>query len=163
MTTSTVQPTRPTMAKSYAISSKQEGLLSWDWVEEQMTKASSYWISTVRPNGVPHAVPVSGVWLGGALYFGGDRTARRSRNLAANSRVTVHLPSVDDVVIIEGIATEVTDQAELKAMADAVQAKFNAPLLMNEDTVLYKVTPQTVLAWIGEAFPTTATRWVFEK
>jgi hypothetical protein len=163
MTPSIVQPTRPNLAKSYGISSQTGGLMSWDWVEEQMTKANSYWIGTVWPNGIPHAVPVSGVWLNGALYFGGDRMARRSRNLAANPQVNVHLQSVDDVVIIQGTATEVTDQAELKVVADAVEAKFKMPLLFNEDTVLNKVTPQTVLAWIGEAFPTTATRWVFER
>lgn len=163
MTISTVQPTRPTMAKSYGISSKTDGLMTWDWVEEQMRKAQHYWIGSVHPEGLPHAVPVSGVWLNGALYFGGDRMARRSRNLAANPRVNVHLPSVDDVVIIEGTAAEVTDQAELKTVAEAVNAKFNAPLIMNEGTVLYKLTPQTVLSWIGEAFPTTATRWVFGK
>lgn len=163
----TARPTRPNMAKSYGISRKNEGLLSWEWVDQQMTSHNNYWVSSVRPDGTPHSVPVSGLWLNGALYFGGDRTARRSRNLAANPHVSIHLESADDVVIIEGIATEVSDQEELKAVAYTLAAKFNADIMvtltLDPGNVTYKITPQVVLAWTEKEFPTTATRWVIEK
>jgi nitroimidazol reductase NimA-like FMN-containing flavoprotein (pyridoxamine 5'-phosphate oxidase superfamily) len=167
MTASTVQPTRPALAKSYGISRKKEGLLSWDWVEEQMTKANNYWVNSVRPDGRPHTVPVSGMWLDGYLYFSGDRKARRTLNLEANPQASVHLESADDVVIMEGIVEDVTNQDELTRMAHAIGAKFKSEfiteLILKPENVLHKLTPQVVFAWIEKDYPNTATRWEFEK
>jgi nitroimidazol reductase NimA-like FMN-containing flavoprotein (pyridoxamine 5'-phosphate oxidase superfamily) len=167
MTTITAQPTRPNIAKSYNISPKSEGLLSWEWVEQQMTSHYNYWVSSVRPDGTPHSVPVSGIWMDGVLYFGGDRLTRRSRNLAANPHVSVHLESADEVVIIEGLATEVVDPDELKVVARALTVKFNdeimTTLTLDPGNITYKITPQVVLAWLDEDLENTATRWVIER
>ena len=167
MTASTVQPTRPDFAKSYGISKKQEGLLSWEWVDEKMTKANNYWICSVRPDGKPHAVPVSGIWLDGRLYYGGDRKARRTRNLALNPHASLHLESADDVVLLEGIVEDVTDQEELHRVAHALGAKFNSEVMielsLNPLNVIQKLKPQVVLAWIEKDYSNTATRWVFEE
>jgi len=59
-------------------------------------------------DGLPHAVPVWGVWVDGALYFGTDRRSRKARNLATNQGAVVHLESGDDAVILEGFAEEIT-------------------------------------------------------
>src|SRR5215207_867802 len=146
MTPSTVQPTRPTMPESYGISRTKEGLLSWEWVEEQMTKANNYWVSSVRPDGRPHAMPISGIWSEGRLYFSSDRKARRSLNLAANPHASVHLESADEVVILEGRIEEVTDQAELNTIAQALGAKFKSEFIteitLDPANVLLRLTPQ---------------------
>lgn len=167
MTSPTAQPTRPTLAKSYGISSRTEGLLSWDWVEEQMTRANNYWVTTVRPDGKPHSVPVLAIWLEGRLYFGADRKARRSRNLEVNPHASVHLESADDVVILEGIIEDVTDQAELNKVAHALGAKFKSEemieLCLNPINVIHRLTPQVVFAWIEKDYSNTATRWMLEK
>ena len=47
-------------------------LLPWSYVEERVRVASNYWITTVGPNARPHARPVDGVWIDGALCFGGS-------------------------------------------------------------------------------------------
>ena len=93
---------RPFIAKSYGIAAGDAGLMDWSWVDAQMANSRNYWIGSTRPDGRPHVSPVWGVWLGGALYFGGDVQARRSRNLAANPQVVAHLESGDEVVMIEG-------------------------------------------------------------
>jgi pyridoxamine 5'-phosphate oxidase-like protein len=87
---------------NYPFPKGTEGLLSWSHAEALLETAPNYWISTVRPNGRPHATPVWGVWVDGALYLDGNPVTRWARNLAANPAVSVHLESAEDVVILEG-------------------------------------------------------------
>lgn len=161
---------RPSMAKGYGIASNESGLLDWSWVEAQMIKSRNYWIGSTRPDGRPHVTPVWGVWLDGALYFGSDVHARRSRNLAANPNVAVHLESGDEVVIIEGIVETVSDPEILKRVGEANAAKYAMPELAqtyqsseSSTMVCSRVKAHTVFAWLEKDYPNTATRWVFDR
>ncbi len=60
------------------------GLLPWNWAVERLQKARNYWISTTRPDGRPHAMPVWGVWYDNQFYFSTGRESRKARNLAVN-------------------------------------------------------------------------------
>lgn len=158
------RPERPHMP-DYGISSKNEGMLTWDWVNTQLEKARNYWIGSTRPDGGPHTAPVWGVWLEGRLYFGSSRGSRKGRNLIANPRVTVHLESGDEVVIIEGRAEQVTEVERLRQIGKVYGEKYPpfSPDPLNEPQNLYiGVIPQVVLAWLEKDFPNTATRWNFE-
>ena len=154
---------RPNMPVGYGLNQSSAGLLPWAWAEERLTAARNYWICTTRPDGRPHASPVWGVWLDGALYFGTDSQSRKARNLAANPAVTVHLESGDEVVIIDGWAELVTlDPALSVPLDNAYQAKYQ----MNFSeaaaaAAVLRVQPQVVLAWLESDFPNTATRWRF--
>ncbi len=83
--------------------------LPWSYVEERMRAASNYWVTTVGPNARPHARPVDGVWVDGALCFGGSPETRWVRNLMANPSISVHLSSAAEAIILEGTAEYVTD------------------------------------------------------
>src|SRR5437868_6624995 len=109
--------TRPEM-KDYGISTDPQGMLVWDWVDVQMEKSRNYWIASSGTDGKPHAAPVWGVWMDGALYFSTSPTSRKARNLSANPDVVVHLESGDDVVILEGRIEHEHDLAVLRRMAD---------------------------------------------
>src|SRR5919201_2635067 len=100
---------RPLFPPSYRIPKTARGMLSWSFVEERMAKARNYWVSTTRPDGTPHVRPVDGVWVNGALCFGGAPETRWVRNLTRNPSVTVHLGSTTEVVILEGGAEYVTE------------------------------------------------------
>lgn len=153
-------PSRPHMP-GYGIHEGSEGMIGWEWVEQQMAEARNYWVCTTRPDGLPHAAPVWGVWLEGALWFGAGRRSRKAINLAASPAVVVHSESGDDVVILEGIAEEVTGDA-LTPVIEAYAAKYSPfqPDPANEpDGIYYAVRPHTVLAWQETDFPATATRW----
>jgi hypothetical protein len=54
------------------------------WLEarERLADADIYWLATVRTDGLPHLVPLLGVWVGGALHFVASRTSRKAKNLA---------------------------------------------------------------------------------
>ena len=48
-------------------------------------------IATVGADGTPHVVPVDGMWLDGAAWFGGHPSTRHTRNLRGNPAAVLHL------------------------------------------------------------------------
>lgn len=152
---------RPVMPAGYGINKDGAGLLPWTHVEQRMSAAHNYWISTTRPDGHPHAMPVWGVWVGAKFYFGADRTSRKSRNLVEQPAVTVHLESGDDVVIVEGTAAEFKDPKLLSAIDETYRIKYG--MRASEapgNPAIYAVTPLKVFAWREKDFPSSATRWL---
>jgi PPOX class probable F420-dependent enzyme len=164
-----VEPTRtrPNMPK-YGIDSGSEGMLSWEWVNEQMEKSRNYWICSTRPDGRPHAAPVWGVWMDGILYFSTSRSSRKGRNLVANPEVVVHLESGDDTVIFEGVVEEVTDaEKPLRDRLGVVYASkyggFNPEDDPNPENVMYRLRPQVAYSWLEKDFVKSATRWLYNE
>jgi nitroimidazol reductase NimA-like FMN-containing flavoprotein (pyridoxamine 5'-phosphate oxidase superfamily) len=154
---------RPRLPQDYNVPTGDEGLVEWEWVVEQLERAKNYWISTARPDGKPHAVPVWAAWLDGTLYFDGHPQTRWGRNLQHNPSAVIHLESGNEVVILEG---KVQDIAHLDhAIAEKVGEQFKAKYgyMPNtkewEDRGLYAMRPQVVHAWTE--FPRTMTRWQF--
>ncbi len=107
--------------KGYGIPAVRKGMLEWKRVSQQLRQSRNYWIATTTPDGLPHAVPVWGVWVDGALYFGTDRRSRKARNLATNQGAVVHLEGRDDAVILEGFAEEITPLNALGAHPQALR------------------------------------------
>ena len=95
-----------TPGPDYGVPAGEEALLPWRHVEERVRDARAYWMATVRPEGRPHAVPTWGVWVDTTFYTEGG--GRKVQNLRSNPAVVVHLESGDDVVIIEGEASEIS-------------------------------------------------------
>lgn len=95
--------------------------------------------------------------------FGTDAGSRKGLNLAANSRLVVHLESGDDVVILEGNAEPARDQAFLERADEAYAAKYDGVRLITAPGQAYVLLlkPTTALAWRERDFPATATRWTF--
>ncbi len=141
----------------YDVPENDEGMLPWSHVTERLERARNYWVGTVGANGQPHAVPVWGAWVDGGLYFGGG--PRTMRNIAANPAVVIHLESGDDVVILEGVAEEVTnpDPSFVARYADAVEAKYE---WRPEEAGGYVLRPRVAYAW--SKFPGDATRFHFD-
>src|SRR5215210_1577826 len=122
---------RPQMPPNYHIPTTNEGLLPWSHARERLEQARIYWIATTRPDRRPHVTPVWGVWLDELLYFDGNPTTRRGRNLALNPAVVVHVESGGagkDVVIVEGAAHEIRrpDHALTTGIAAAYAAKYSS-------------------------------------
>lgn len=156
-------PARPYMP-NYGIHTEADGMLTWEWVENQMAASRNYWICSTRPDGKPHASPVWGIWVDGALYFGADRQSRKAKNLTHSPFVIVHLESGDDTVIFEGTVEEVTDRAIHARLAAAYAQKY--PMFTPDPEppptqITFVLKPKTVFAWLETSFPKTATRWTF--
>ena len=147
--------------RDYGIAAGDEGLMSWDWVVEQLTKSRNYWIGSTRPDGRPHAAPVWGVWSEGTLYFGSGEGTRKARNFAQQPEIVAHLESGDDVVILEGRVERTTDPA-LIARVDPLYAAKYPPYDPTPSAFYFTLRPRVALAWLEKDFPNTATRWDFK-
>ncbi|MDQ6675132.1 MAG: pyridoxamine 5'-phosphate oxidase family protein [Chloroflexota bacterium] len=117
--TSGIEPvrSRPVLPKGYGVPEAEEGMQTWSWAVERLESALNYWFSTTRPDGRPHAMPAWAVWVDHALYFDGSPETRRSRNLAVNPAIAVHLESGDQVVILEGEALKALTRWHFAAAA----------------------------------------------
>jgi len=130
------------------------GHIPWSWVDRQLRALRSIWISTTRPDGRPHAVPVWFTWDGRTLYFATDESAQKARNLEGQPWVVVHAGDGDDVVILEGTAQLVTDDAELQAVDAARAEKYVDPTsgardtILVEGTIVYRLLLRHVMAWM---------------
>lgn len=155
-----MRASRPRFAPGYGIPAELPDPLAlpWDQVERWLVESRNYWIVTASPEGRPHAAPVWGLWLDGAVQFSTDAASRKARNLAASPEVVIHLESGDDVCIVEGRVEAVTDHEERVRFCDLYDEKYSFrpdP----DDGLVYAVRPAAVLAWREQDFPTTATRF----
>ena len=149
----------------YGIHTGEDGLLPWSWAVERLRESRNYWISSTRPDGRPHAMPVWGAWIDGAVVFGTARDSVKGRNLAARPDVVVHLDSGDEAVILEGVVEELTDLHVLRAYADEAERKYAwRPDDEELRTGLHlALRPRVAYAWLEREYPRTATRFDFER
>lgn len=141
-----------------------DGMLTWEWVSEQMTESRNYWLCTTRPDGRPHAMPVWGVWVEDTFYFGTGPSSRKGRNLQHNPNAVVHLESGDETVIFEGTIEAFRDAGTLKAVFAAYDRKYapfsiSETMDINEPDGMYVLRPQRAFAWLEADFLKTAVRW----
>ena len=144
-----------------------EPKLPWAHVERRLRNSRSYWLSTTRPDGRPHARPVWGVWHERSLFFGTSQGSQKGRNLAAQPYLVAHLESADDVVIFEGEVEIVRDRATADPVLAAYAEKFAmeageagfGDLSSETGAALYRLTPRVVHAWLEGAFVETQSRW----
>ena len=148
------------MPAGYGIASVDDGTLPWSWVEQQCESARNYWVCTTRDDGRPHAAPVWGLWLDGAVVFSTDPSSAKAHNFRQRPEVVVHLESGDEVVIVEG-RVEAFDPAAMTVFCDLYEAKYAyRPTESQTADGVYAVRPRRVLAWREKDFPTSATRFV---
>jgi PPOX class probable F420-dependent enzyme len=139
------------------------GLLPWSWAEERLTAARNYWVSTLWPDGRPHAMPVWGAWDGEALWFSSGRRSRKARNLAADPRCVVTTEDADEPVVLECQAELVRDPAEIERVAGLLDAKYGgitAAFLAAHATV--RARPHLAFGIAHDDFNGSPTRWAFE-
>ena len=146
-----------------------ENVQTWAEVEARIAAAKNYILSTIDDSGHPYQRPVDGVFVEGALCFGGSPQTRWVRNLTARPAVSVTLPDDDHAVIISGTAVLVEDP-ELdvsKALWPANRAKYPQYFTdASEDETpafdpFWCLRPDRIYAWSLSEFPARATRFDF--
>lgn len=138
------------------------GLLPWTWAEERLFATLRYWLATTRPNGHPHVTAVWGVWVDTVFYFSTGCQSRKARNLAQQMHCVVSTESAAEAVIVEGIATLVTNPQRLAQIAAAYQQKYI--MAYPENSCVYSVEPAVAFGFIEDAteFAGSATRWQWQ-
>jgi hypothetical protein len=157
---------RPTFPPGYADHPTSE--VSWEFVEQKLTKSKNYWLCSVRRSGRPHCVPRWAVYLDGVIYYDGSPETRHARNIVENPHVSLHLESGDEAIILEGETRPAEKpSAELaQKLSKAYKAKYTqhgyAPEPNQWDEGgLYIFTPLQCLAWT--VFFENPTKFVFEN
>lgn len=127
-------------------------------VDRRLRSEPIIWISTVRPDGRPHLVPVWFLWEGRDLLILSQPGAQKVRNLLANPAVTLALEAADeggDVAIIEGTAA-MLDLAEAEEVIPAYVAKYATAIagmgwtpetMLSDYSTLIRVQPSRLITW----------------
>ena len=134
-------------------------MLGWAWAADRLESARNYWLCTTSPSGTPHARPVWAVWVGDRVCFSTDPASPKAWNIARDPRVTIHLESGDDVVILEGVAERLPEQ-----LAVAVQGAYQSKYAWDgtvDPASWYGFRPARGYAWTEQSYPQTATRFNF--
>jgi PPOX class probable F420-dependent enzyme len=125
------------------------------------------WMSTVRPDGVPHLIPIWFSWDGDAILVASKPHAQKVRNLRENPVVMLALGKPDedfDVGLLEGRA-ELLDMPSRDLLPPSHLAKYRAPMtaigLTPEEflatyTQVIRITPTRYLPWHGRTAPASA-------
>jgi nitroimidazol reductase NimA-like FMN-containing flavoprotein (pyridoxamine 5'-phosphate oxidase superfamily) len=162
-----------------AFSSADSEPTAWERGRGELRDAAVYWLSTVRPDGRPHVTPLLGVWLRGALYFCTGSGERKAKNLVHNPRcaITTGCNTLDDSidVVVEGTATKVEADDELREVADTYESKYGAHFTEPGGTwfgladairagsaLVYRVAPSTAFGF-GKGRQFSQTRWRFTE
>lgn len=147
---------------------RTRGFIPWSKVDNWLRAFRSIWISTTRPDGRPHAVPVWYVWEEARVYFISARSLQKSKNLARQPWILVHAGDGDDVIILEGPVEIVVTRMELERIDALYAAKYVDPgsgaqaTIFEPEADLYRVNVEHVMAW---EYGTVANRtdWKFEE
>ena len=121
-------------------------------VEERLRSDRMVWLTTVRPNGRPHTIPVWFIWENATILIFSKVKTQKVRNLHQNHSVMLALDDTKngrDVVILEGTA-ELLERGEGHDALEAYSEKYREGLqrigvTAEQFTMLYsqpiRVTP----------------------
>ncbi|MDQ3929720.1 MAG: pyridoxamine 5'-phosphate oxidase family protein [Chloroflexota bacterium] len=150
--------------------------ISWSEVRERLATDNTYWLTTVRPDGRPHVVPVGALWLDGAMYFTTGQGTVKGANLAHNRHCAIAVANRGFDIVIHGEAEPVKDNAKLQRVAQAyaaqgwpatasdgaLDAPYSAPTTGPAPYDVYEVKPKVVFAFgTTEETATHPTRYRF--
>ncbi|HEY4632574.1 MAG TPA: pyridoxamine 5'-phosphate oxidase family protein [Candidatus Limnocylindrales bacterium] len=125
------------------------------------------WLSTVRPDGGPHLVPIWFWWDGEALLVFSKPDAQKVRNLRANPSVMLALGDAEDdfdVGLLEGTA-ELLETPTAAVLPAAHLAKYRdqlAAIGLDADeyaatySLVIRIVPNRYLGWHGRSVPSSA-------
>ena len=125
------------------------------------------WLSTVRPDGTPHIVPIWFSWDGESVVIASKPHAKKVANLRSNPRVMLALgePEDDfDVGLLEGVA-EILDEPAADVLPADHLRKYRdqmASIGLTRDeflatySLVIRVRPTRFLPWHGRTMPASA-------
>ena len=123
------------------------------------------WLTTLNEDGSPHVTAVGALWLDGAFWFQTGQGTHKRANVERDPRCTIAVSIRDSDVVVDGVATRVTDPAEVaraaKGWADGgwpaeldesgtgITAPFNAPSQGPPPWNVYRIEPRSATVVLG--------------
>jgi len=155
------------------ISTDVATLKPWTQALSCLRSAHKCWLSTVRPDGRPHAAPVMLALVDGAPCIASRPTSRKSRNLARNPHSVITVSSEDLDLVINGEAHRVSGDTALRRAAAAFATKHGWTFDVRDGRVhdeslpgspqyaFYQLSPVQAFGYGTDGL--TATRWRFNR
>ena len=129
-------------------------------VEQRLRNDPIVWLTTVRPDGRPHIVPVWFFWDGETFLIFSQPNKQKLRNLRQNPNVMLALDGTnqgEDVVMVEGTA-ELLNDTSLSMNLPAFAQKYDAMIksmgtdpqsLAADYSQPIRITPTRFISWTG--------------
>jgi PPOX class probable F420-dependent enzyme len=113
----------------------------------KLETARNIWLSSVRPDGRPHLVPIWFAWHADKVYVCTDPSSVKGRNILQNPRMALALEDGDQPVICEGRAAVIPAPWPQAVMA-VFRRKYDWDISSEgQYTELIEVTPDKWLTW----------------
>lgn len=150
--------------------------VAWSTAQQKFAEGGWFWLSTVRPDGRPHCVPVFAAWAVPVFYVASNDRARKSRNLDVEGRCVLTKDAGDLHLVVEGTARHAWDDSTLtrasRAFAEVYEwptrvgeseldADYGAPTSGGPPYQVFEVTPNKAFAFPTDGESSTPTRWTF--
>jgi hypothetical protein len=146
----------------------------WSDARQALEEAGTYWLTTVRPDGRPHVTTVIALWDGDALHFSTGPAEQKHKNLerSAHCVLTTGCNRLDEGldVVVEGEAVQVTDDARLRVLAEAWDAKYGSDWSLtgsgDDPDHVFEVVPVTAFGFrkgFAQGGQGCQTRWRWER
>ena len=127
-------------------------------VDQRLRSDPIIWLTTVRPDGRPHTIPVWFLWDGQTILIVSQPNTQKIRNLRSNPNVTLALDGTDeggDVVVLEGKAelleenvTELNPPGYFAKYSSSIQEMGETPEnLAQSFSRPIRITPTKLIAW----------------
>ncbi|MHA2252467.1 MAG: pyridoxamine 5'-phosphate oxidase family protein [Candidatus Kariarchaeaceae archaeon] len=155
-------PITPRSIDGYNLPKSTESLLNWKFVGDQMMEAKYYWIVTTNKSGVPHSVPIWGLWFENRIFFGGSPKTKWVNNIKTNPLISVHLQSAEQVCIIKGKAIILEDEDIDEDTWNILDKRYEHKYQQFHGSPYIYLEPTKVLAWNSEKLD-TMTIWDFQS
>ncbi len=152
--------------------------LPWSRAREALLdppEMATWFLSTIRPDGKPHAAGVGAGWHEGDIYFTAGAGTRKARNLARSPEcvIAVALKGLD--LVLEGRAERVEDAGLVKEVIERefapgwpaqvegtqIVGPYSAPSAGPPPWDMYRFRFDTVFG-VATKEPNGATRWRFD-
>ncbi|MEU8180845.1 pyridoxamine 5'-phosphate oxidase family protein [Micromonospora sp. NPDC049047] len=102
-------------------------LKPWSQALACLRSVQKCWLSTVRPDGRPHATPVMPVLVDETPCVASRPSSRKSRNLARNPSCVITASGGDLDLVVNGTARPITGETALREVAAAFATKYGWP------------------------------------
>ena len=160
-------PKPPVPTHSYS-EDEESYVIRWKDVENELESAQMYWITSLQ-NGIPHSVPVIGVWFEGAWYSCNPRSEQKHKNFQENQvgQVLIGSNQLNKGlnVAVHGVVEEMTEMEDRLRFGKEMAEKYPLPWRFEgteEDMWAYRLVPTHARAF-HRMNPPASARFDFES
>lgn len=141
--------------------------LPWEEVSNELISAQMYWITSLQ-DGIPHSVPVIGVWFENALYSCNPRSEQKYKNFQQNftgqALIGANELNKGLNVAVNGFIEEMSEMEDRLRFGKQMAEKYPLPWRFvgtEDDMWVYRLVPTHVRAF-NRMNPLASAKFEFE-